>query len=107
MLLSCGVVWRHRTRDEFRRECPGGNKGLQRQIVERLDDALDWLESLGAPVVARETPNPRIVGRRVDPRGVARALADRARDVHPGPPPGYDDGTRPEAPTVLATGRTA
>ena len=32
------------------RECPGGDAALQRLIVERLDDALAWLESLGAPV---------------------------------------------------------
>src|SRR5437764_5712711 len=84
MLLSSGVVWRHRTLDEFRRECPGGDEGLQRQIVERLDDALDWLESLGAPVVARETLNPRTVGRRFDPRGLTRALVERASGVHLG-----------------------
>ena len=30
MLLSSGVVWRHRTLDEFRAECPGGDPALQR-----------------------------------------------------------------------------
>ena len=42
---------------------------LQRLIVERLDDALAWLESLGAPVRPRETGNPRTVGMRFDPPG--------------------------------------
>ena len=55
MLLSSGVIWRHRTLAEFRAECPGGDPALQRRIVEELDDALDWLESLGvAPVRARD-----------------------------------------------------
>ena len=44
MSLSSGVVWRYRSLDDFRRECPGGDPRLQRLIVERLDDALDWLE---------------------------------------------------------------
>src|SRR5437762_11889113 len=48
MLLSSGVVWRHRRFEDFRSECPGGDEGLQRLIWERLDDALAWLESLGA-----------------------------------------------------------
>src|SRR5919205_3224070 len=74
MLLSSGVVWRYRTLEDFRRECPGGDERLQRLIVERLDDALGWLESLGAPVVWRETPNPRTVRMRFDPRGVTDAL---------------------------------
>ena len=51
MLLSSGVVWRHVDWDAFRSECPAGNARLQRLVWERLDDALDWLRSLGAPVV--------------------------------------------------------
>ena len=47
MLLSSGVVWRHRDFDDFRAECPGGDEALQRLIWERLDDALQWLVSLG------------------------------------------------------------
>ena len=34
MLLSSGVVWRHRTLDDFRAECPDGDRGLQSRIVE-------------------------------------------------------------------------
>ena len=51
MLLSSGVIWRHRTLEDFRAECPGGDADLQQLIVDQLDDRLDWLESLGAPVV--------------------------------------------------------
>ena len=47
MLLSSGVVWRHRSAEDFRRECPAGDPALQLRIVEEFDDALDWLESLG------------------------------------------------------------
>src|SRR5919201_3349903 len=81
MLLSSGVVWRFRTLDEFRVECPGGDERLQRVVIERLDDALDWLESLGAPVVARETGNPRTLGRRFEPRGLTKALLHAAGEV--------------------------
>ena len=49
MLLSSGVIWRHRDFDEFRSECPGGDRaaaahGLRapRRPTSR------WLESLGA-----------------------------------------------------------
>ena len=75
MLLSSGVIWRHRDWDEFRRECPGGDERLQRLVWERLDEALEWLESKGAPVVWEETGNPRTVGKRFEPRGLATALA--------------------------------
>src|SRR6059058_4516103 len=76
MLLSSCVIWRHRDWDEFRRECPHGDAALQRVVWERLDDAIAWLESRGAPVVWQETGNARTVGKRFDPRGVVEALAD-------------------------------
>ena len=75
MLLSSCVVWRHRAWEDFRRECPGGDERLQRVVWERLDDAIAWLESRGAPVVWHQTGNPRTVGKRFDPRGIVDALA--------------------------------
>lgn len=75
MLLSSGVIWRHRDWDEFRHECPTGDERLQRIVWERLDEALAWLESKGAPVVWEDTGNPRTVGKRFDPRGLTIALA--------------------------------
>jgi succinate dehydrogenase/fumarate reductase flavoprotein subunit len=75
MLLSSCVVWRHRRWEDFRRECPGGDERLQRVVWERLDDAIAWLQSRGAPVVWDETGNPQTVGKRFDPKGVAEALA--------------------------------
>jgi succinate dehydrogenase/fumarate reductase flavoprotein subunit len=77
MLLSSGVVWRHRDWEAFRRECPGGDPVLQRLVWERLDDAVAWLRSLGAPVVAEETGNPLTTGTRFDPRGLTETLARR------------------------------
>jgi fumarate reductase flavoprotein subunit len=74
MLLSSCVVWRHREWEDFRRECPGGDERLQRVVWERLDDAIAWLESRGAPVVWHETGNPLTVGKRFDPRGIVDAL---------------------------------
>ena len=100
MLLSSGVVWRYRSLELFREQCPGGDAALQRAVVERLDDALGWLERLGAPVVWRETRNPLTTGMRFQPRGLTDALLRAAGDVRLrtriGP-----DGDRP---LVLATG---
>jgi fumarate reductase flavoprotein subunit len=102
MRLSSGVIWRHRDFEKFREECPDGDERLQRLLFERLDADLDWLESLGSPVVARETGNPLTAGTRFDPGGLTDALveaagngvrvAERLRE----PPP--------DVPLVLATG---
>src|ERR1700747_3115329 len=69
MLLSSGVVWRYRSLEKFHRECPNGDPRLQRLIIERLDDALDWLESLGAPPVGGGTGNPPHRGGPLPPPG--------------------------------------
>jgi succinate dehydrogenase/fumarate reductase flavoprotein subunit len=100
MLLSSGVVWRYRDFDEFRRQCPGGDAILQRLVWERLDDALAWLERLGAPVVARDTRNPLTTGRRFDTRGLTDALVRATGDVRLGEPL-PDDAS---GPLILATG---
>jgi succinate dehydrogenase/fumarate reductase flavoprotein subunit len=99
MLVSSCVVWRHRRLEDFRAECPGGDPALQRLVLERLDESLAWLESLGAPVVVRETGNPRTTGIRFDPRGLTEALVRRAGEPRHGAL--ADDETRP---VVLATG---
>jgi len=97
MLLSACVIWRHLEWDRFREECPDGDEALQRLIWERLDDALRWLESLGAEPVWRDTENPLTTGRRYDPRTLVELLA---RDVELGTPVPADA----EPPLVLATG---
>ena len=96
MLLSSCVIWRYSSFDEFRRQCPDGDEALQRLVWERLDDALDWLEALGAPVTQPETENPLTTGRRFDPDGLTDALVRAAGDVRVGE-------IAPE-PTILATG---
>ncbi len=103
MLLSSCVIWRYRSAEAFHQECPGGDPALQRLIVERLDDALTWLVSLGGPVTQRETGNPRTIGMRFDPRGLTDALVRAAGTVR------LSEGlqqtvTRPDGPLVLATG---
>jgi len=100
MLLSSGVVWRYRTLAEFRSECPGGDPELQALVLERLDDGLAWLESLGAPVLERETGNPRTVGWRLEPRGLTDALVRPAGEVRLRT--ALDRAQEP--PVVLATG---
>jgi len=101
MLLSSGFVWRHRSFDDFRAECPGGDPELQRLVFDGLDESLDWLESLGAPVLARETGNPLTCGRRFDTRGLTDALVRAAGEVRLGSPLSeLPHGV----PVVLATG---
>jgi fumarate reductase flavoprotein subunit len=110
MLLSSGVIWRYRSFEEFRAQCPAGDPALQRVVWERLDEGLEWLESLGAPVVEQETGNPLTIGARFEPPGLTHALVRAAGDVRLGEPlrfghvPGTVPGTRPEGTMVLATG---
>jgi fumarate reductase flavoprotein subunit len=80
MLLASCVIWRYRSPEAFQEECPAGDPALQRVIVERLDEAIEWLESLGAPVVEHETGNPRTVGKRFDPIGLTQALVRVSSD---------------------------
>jgi fumarate reductase flavoprotein subunit len=101
MALSSCVVWRYREWETFRSECPGGDPMLQRLVWERLDDALAWLESLGAPVVVRETGNPRTTGVRFDPRGLTEALTRRVGEVRLGDPLVELPA---DVPAILATG---
>jgi putative NAD(P)-binding protein len=100
MLLSSCVVWRHVEWERFREECPGGDETLQRLIWERLDDALGWLESLGAEPVWQDTENPLTTGRRYDPRALTRLLVEAAADVDLESPLPEDA----EPPLLLATG---
>ncbi len=99
MLLSGGFIWRYREWERLREECPDGDPVLQRLVWERLDDALAWLESLGAPVTARDTGNPLTTGLRFDTRGLAETLAARV-DVRLG----SALAELPDEPVILATG---
>ncbi|HEY3962882.1 MAG TPA: FAD-binding protein [Gaiellaceae bacterium] len=98
MLLSSCVVWRHREWADFRRECPAGDQRLQRLIWERLDDAVAWLVSLGAPVVRQETGNPLTIATRFDPRGLTETLARSAGEIQ------LANGLLDDEPIVLCTG---
>jgi hypothetical protein len=101
MLLSSGVVWRHRDFGRFRADCPNGGEALQRAVFERLDADIEWLESLGAPVVERGTGNPLTTGVRLDPTGLTGALLRAAGEVRLGQPL----RRLPEGvPVLLATG---
>jgi fumarate reductase flavoprotein subunit len=98
MRHSSGVLWRHASWEEFRRECPDGDEALQRLLFERLDGDLDWLAARGARETAPATGNPRTVGRRFDPASIVEALAG---EIERGSPlEALPDGV----PVVLATG---
>lgn len=108
MLLSSGVIWRHRKLEDFRAECPGGDPALQEAVVEQLDEGIAWLESLGARVLEHETGNPRTTGKRFDTGALTNVLFKRAGTVHFGqaqvPVTVTGTETRPDRPLVLATG---
>lgn len=98
MLLSSCVVWRYRTFEDFRAECPGGDEELQRTVFEGFDEALEWLVSLGPTVVWEDTRNPRTTGKRFDPRTLTEALVRAAGQVR------LEQQLPSEPPLVLATG---
>ena len=101
MRLSSGVIWRHLDFSKFREECPDGDPRLQRVMFERLDSDIDWLESLGAPVLRRDTANPLTTGARFDPGGLTRALVEAVGGVQLDDPlvEAYES-----VPLILATG---
>jgi fumarate reductase flavoprotein subunit len=76
-LLSSGYVWSYRDMPTYRREAPGGDTVLQKQILDRLGSDLDWLESAGGVLLSRETGNPLTFGARFDPEQTVAALAGR------------------------------
>jgi succinate dehydrogenase/fumarate reductase flavoprotein subunit len=98
MLLSSCVVWRYRTFEDFRAECPGGVEELQRVIFDGFDEALEWLVSLGPKVVWEDTTNPRTTGKRFDARSLTDVLVRAAGDVR------LEERLRPQFPLVLASG---
>jgi fumarate reductase flavoprotein subunit len=101
MLLSSGVIWRHREFDRFRAECPRGDPLLQRTVFDRLDADIAWLESLGAEALDRDTGNPLTSGTRFEPHQLTHVLLRAAGGVRLGEP--LRD--LPEGPpVVLATG---
>ncbi len=104
MLLSSGVIWRYRSFEEFRTQCPSGDERLQRLVFDALDEGLEWLESLGAPVVERETGNPLTTGVRFDTQGLTDTLVQAAGDVRFREGLGTVPATRLDGPVVLATG---
>jgi fumarate reductase flavoprotein subunit len=93
MLLSSGFVWRFRSLETYLEQCPDADAALAATIVERFDESLDWLESLGIELLTRETGNPLTVGARFDPRQLVATLTHDVRL-----------GQTTEEPTILATG---
>lgn len=101
MLLSSGVIWRHRDFGDFRDEAPNGDPDIQRLVFDRLDGDLDWLERLGARVTERATGNPATTGRRFDTASLTDVLVRAAGGVR------LEEQLRElpsRVPVVLATG---
>jgi fumarate reductase flavoprotein subunit len=98
MLLSSCVVWRYRTFEEFRAQCPGGDEELQRAVFDGFDEALEWLISLGPKVVWEDTPNPLTTGKRFEPQSLTEVLVRAAGEVRLG------EELPSERPLLLATG---
>jgi succinate dehydrogenase/fumarate reductase flavoprotein subunit len=99
LALSSGVVWRYRDFETFRAQCPSGNPSIQRLIHEGFDEALGWLESLGAPVLEHSTGNPLTVGKRFDTAGLISVLAAHIPRIELG-----RAVTEHSRPLILATG---
>ena len=104
MLLSSCVIWRYRSFEEFRRQCPGGDERLQRVVFDGFDEALEWLVSLRPEVVWEETRNPLTTGKRFDPGSLTDVLVRAAGPVRFGQVLGTVPQTWPGEPLVLATG---
>lgn len=102
MRLSSGVIWRHRDFERFRADCPAGDERLQRLLFNRLDEDLRWLESLGAPVVERDTGNPLTTGVRFDVEQLTGALAGAAGELRLRSP--LRELAEDGGPLILATG---
>jgi succinate dehydrogenase/fumarate reductase flavoprotein subunit len=104
MVLSSGVVWRHSEWESFRAECAAGDAALQRLVWERLDESIEWLRRLGAPVLEPVTGNPLTTGVRFDPPALRDALLGRLepRATIAAPAP-LEQGAAATA-TILATG---
>jgi fumarate reductase flavoprotein subunit len=93
MLLSSGFIWRYSTLETHLEQSPGADEALARTIVNRFDEALDWLESLGVELLTRETGNVLTVGARFDPAQLVAVLGGDVR---------LEETT--EEPAILATG---
>lgn len=77
LTYSSGYIWSYRALEIFRQEAPGGDSILQRLILERFEESLDWLENLGVTILTRETGNPLTFGARLDPEQTITTLAQR------------------------------
>ena len=62
--------------EPFREECPEATSASSACSPSASTPTSHWLESLGAPVVERETGNPLTTGTRFDPGGMTEALVE-------------------------------
>jgi succinate dehydrogenase/fumarate reductase flavoprotein subunit len=76
MRISNGIVWTYGSFEELRERSPDGEPALQRLLVDRIEDDLAWLESVGADLVTPEfdVPGP---GKTIDPPAFTDHMVER------------------------------
>ena len=82
MLLSSGMSGAAGASRSSARNARAATSGSSAWSSSGSTRALEWLESLGAPVVTRETGNPLTTGVRFDTEGITEALMRAAGPVH-------------------------
>lgn len=73
-LMSGGTVWAPVSMAWMRRLVPGGDRDRQRQLVEGIEDGLDWLDAHGVEVSDRRRTEERVIAQ-VDPGKLIERLA--------------------------------
>lgn len=81
---SAGWIWRYRDLATARTCAPLGDPGVQAAIVEQLDGALAWLESLGVTPRRRDTGRGITRGVQIDPAATLDRLSARLERLRPG-----------------------
>lgn len=73
---SAGWLWRYRDAEAAHRYAPAGDGTVQRAIVDRLDDDIQWLAHQGVAIAATETGRTITSGARIEPEQAIAALLE-------------------------------
>lgn len=81
MYLSAGIIYTYDSVERAREDVPNGDPELQRLVVERKDDDLEWLSSLGFEL---RDPTGDVTfgsGKQVDPKPFTEQLVARIEEL--------------------------